>query len=452
MMFPDEVTLAEVLRDAGYRTGIFGKWHLGDNFPMRAMDQGFQESLVHSGGGIGQPSDPPDNRYQDPMLQHNGAWDKHTGYCTDVFTDAAIEFIEANKDRPFYCHLATNAPHSPLEIDDVKVAPYLAMGLPERTAKVYAMIANVDENIGKVLATLHALKLDDNTIVIFMTDNGADARSDTRFSAGLRGQKGTVYQGGIRVPFFIRWPGKVAAGKDVGRLAAHIDVMPTLLDACGVVPPKGVHIDGESCLPLLLDQEVSLPDRTLFTQWHRGDEPEPYNNCAVRTQRYKLVNGVELYDFENDPGEQVDVAAAKPEVVAELRAKYDAWFLDVSGTRGYAPPRIHIGAGQANPVTLTRQDWRGVAGSSDENVGYWEVEVAAGGTYDVVLRMPPAPAPADVHFELGDVAAKQAIDRGATECQFERVRLERGPVRLRAWLTTGDTTLGARYVDVTRLR
>ncbi|MBM4042793.1 MAG: arylsulfatase, partial [Planctomycetes bacterium] len=254
MMHPDEVTLAEVLAAAGYKTGIFGKWHLGDNYPLRPIDQGFQEALTHKGGGLCQPSDFPGNPgYTDPILDHNGKPEPTKGYCTDVYTDAALKFIEANKGQPWFCYHATNAPHSPLQVDEKYVEPYRKMGLGENTAKVYGMVANIDENVGRLLAKLDELKLAENTIVIFLTDNGPcgsqrDKGQPIRFNAGLRDQKGTVYDGGIRVPFFFRWPAKIKTGRKVGTIAAHIDVLPTLAAACGARVPPDIKLDGLSLM------------------------------------------------------------------------------------------------------------------------------------------------------------------------------------------------------------
>ncbi len=262
MMYPEEVTLAEMLGSAGYRTGIFGKWHLGDNYPMRAIDQGFQEAVNHLGGGISQPSDlPGGSSYFDPVVMHNGRVQQYKGYCTDVFTSEAIRFIEENRARPFFTYLATNAPHSPLQVDEKYVAPFRAKGLDETTAKVYGMVTNLDENIGRLLDRVKALGIEDNTIVIFMTDNGPQ---QPRYNAGMRGRKGTVYEGGIRVPFFVRWPRSLKPGRTVDRLAAHIDVVPTLLDACGVPAPKGLRLDGRSLMPLLRREKAEWPDRMIF--------------------------------------------------------------------------------------------------------------------------------------------------------------------------------------------
>src|SRR5262249_33126445 len=238
MMDPEEITLAERLAAAGYRTGIFGKWHLGDNHPMRPIDQGFQEALVIKGGGIGQPSDPPGgSSYFDPVLQHNGRSETYPGYCSDVFTTAAIDFLVAADRRPFFAYLAFNCPHDPLQAPPAELAQYRAMSLnagdfpqvgapipralmsnPDTIARVYAMVTNIDTNVGRILAALEARGLARDTIVIFLTDNGP---AQVRFNAGLRGRKGTVYEGGIHVPCFIRWPGHLPGGSVVDRIAAH---------------------------------------------------------------------------------------------------------------------------------------------------------------------------------------------------------------------------------------
>ena len=449
MMDPDEVTLAEMLGAAGYRTGIFGKWHLGDNYPMRPEDQGFGEVLVHNGGGIGQPSDPPGSGYFNPVLRHNGAWGKHKGYCTDVFFDAALRFVEANRDKPFFAYIPTNAPHGPFIVADELWKPFKAMGFDDRTAKVYGMVKNIDDNIGKLLARLKALGLDENTIVIFLTDNGPNGK---RFTMGLRGAKGSVYEGGIRTAFFLRWPAKVAPGRKVERVAAHIDVVPTLLDACGVAKPADLKLDGLDLLPLILGHAGDWPDRTIHVQWHRGDAPVAFRACAARGQRWKLVNGKELYDLQTDPGEKKNVAAGHPDIVKQMRAGYEAWLKDVSATRGYDPPRIHIGTPHENPTTLTRQDWRGPRASwGRDGLGYWEVKVAEAGTYQITLRFGKLGMAAPVHVQLGDVKLSKTIEKGASTCVFDNVELKAGDGRLEAWVTLKKKPVGVQYVDVKRL-
>ncbi|MEW6237364.1 MAG: arylsulfatase [Candidatus Omnitrophota bacterium] len=448
MMHGGETTLAELLGGTGYRTGIFGKWHLGDNYPMRPIDQGFQEALVHNGGGIGQPADPPGNRYHNPILQRNGKAEKHEGYCTDIFTSAAIGFIRENRQRPFFCYLATNAPHTPLQIDDSYVKPYLDMGLDETTAKVYGMVTNIDDNIGNLLAELRTLGLERNTIVIFLTDNGPQ---QTRYTAGLRGLKGQVYEGGIRTSFFIRWPERIQTGAKIDRIAAHIDILPTLLEACGVSKPDNLAIDGKSLLPLLTQKTPAWPDRTLYFQWHRGDEPILFRNCAARGQRYKLINGEELYDMNADPGEKNDIAAVHPDIAAAMRKDCEKWFRDVSSSRGYAPPRIQLGTPYENPTILTRQDWRGPrAGWSKDSLGYWEVETAAAGTYKIILRFDPVQNASEAHFQLSSATATQPIQKGEDSCIFSSVSLNSGAGRLEAWIESNGNSVGVNYVDVSK--
>ena len=457
MMHPDEVTIAELLGPAGYRTGIFGKWHLGDDYPLRPIDQGFQEALVLRGGGLCQPSDPPGgNSYTNPILEHNGREVKTEGYCTDVYTDAALKFIEENRDRPWFVYHATNAPHLPLQVPDRYVEPYRKMGLGENTARAYGMIANIDENVGRLLAKLKELNLEGNTLVIFLTDNGADAFArdrgqPVRFSAGLRAAKASVYDGGIRVPFFIRWPGKLQAGRKIETVAAHIDVLPTLLDACGVPRPADLKLDGLDLLPLLLGRAGDWPDRTIYIQWHRGDVPVLFRACCARNQRHKLVDGKELYDMVADPGEQHDIAAQHPDIVAAMRKGYQEWFRDVSSTRGYDPPRIILGTPHENPTRLTRQDWRGPrAGWAPDSLGHWEVRIGQAGRYEVKLLFARTSGAAQAHFQLGKASLDKPLEAGATSCVFDGVALAEGDARLEAWIDQAGKTVGVHYVEVRR--
>jgi arylsulfatase A-like enzyme len=447
MMYPDEVTLAEYLRKTGYHTGIFGKWHLGDNYPMRSADQGFQDSLVCKGGGVGQPSDPPGNSYFDPALYQNGYEKKYTGYCTDIFFGAAMEFIEKHRRDPWFVYLPTNAPHDPLTVAEDYVKSFRDKGLDDATAKTYGMVANIDQNTGRLLTRLRELGLEEDTILIYLTDNGPQR---DRFNAGMRGRKGTVYQGGIRVPCFLRWPRQVKAGSTQDRIAAHIDLLPTILEACGT-KADGPPIDGRSLMPLLRGEMTSWPDRTLFTQWHRGDVPELFRACAARTQQYKLVNGSELYDLAADPGESKDIAAQRPEIAANLRRQTEAWFKDVSSTRGYAPPRIHLGTRHENPVVLTRQDWRGdKSGWAPDSIGHWEVDVRTSGRYQVRLRIAKLAEPGTAEVRIGTATQRIEIAAGAESCQLDNLQLVAGPARAEATVTSGGRTLGALYMDVSK--
>ncbi|MBM3981142.1 MAG: arylsulfatase [Planctomycetes bacterium] len=414
LMRPDVKTLPELLAAAGYRTGLFGKWHLGDNYPLRPEDRGFQETLWSNGGGLAQPSDHPDapraTAYFDPILKRNGKEVKTKGYCTDVFTDAALKFVTTESDKPFFAYVAYNAPHAPYQVPDDFADKYAKRKLGEdafpkdgqpwagkklnanEIGRAYGMIENIDTNFGRLMKALDDKKLAENTIVVFLTDNGPGG---VRWNAGLRNRKGTVYEGGVRVPCYLRYPAKVKP-QALGTALAHIDLAPTLYELCGT-KPKGAF-DGRSFAPTLLGELADWAPRTLFVQWHRGDEPEKYRAFAARGPRYKLVqaNGVapnakwqpkyELFDIANDPFEEKDLAADKPDEVAKLKKEYETWFADVT-KKGFAPPKIVLGSDKEPVTRLSRQDWRGPkAGWDADSVGHWEVNFARPGRYKVTIR------------------------------------------------------------------
>jgi arylsulfatase A-like enzyme len=458
----DEVTMADLFAANGYRTGLFGKWHLGDNYPYRPQDRGFREVLTFGGGGIGNTPDFWGNNYFDDTLRHNGKLEKFNGYCTDVFFAAALRFIERNKDRPFFAYVATNAPHAPYNVADKYSKPYLAQGVPEQRARFYGMIANIDENVGRLLARLKELGLEENTIVVFMTDNGTSGGYNEKsggHNAGMRGIKGSEYDGGHRVPCFVRWPGQLAGGKDVARVAAHIDVLPTLLDLCGLPKPEKVAFDGASLRPLLTGKG-DWPARTLLVHSQRIDHPEKWRKCAVMTDRWRLVNGKELYDMPADPGQKKDVAREHPEAVADLRRAYERWWTDIS-RRFDEYCEIVIGSEQESPTLLCCHDWHGeLAPSGQEMVrravvanGFWAVEAARPGKYAITLRQQPAAAKLPLQaktarLSVGDVDASRPVPPGATSVTFE-VRLKAGKTRLQTWLTEADgRSRGAYYVEV----
>jgi arylsulfatase A-like enzyme len=472
MMHADEVTLAETLRANGYRTGIFGKWHLGDNYPLRAMDQGFEEALVLRGGGIGQPSDPPGGeRYHDPILSHNGVLKKMKGYCSDVYTSHAMEFIEKHRAEPFFVYLPFNAPHGPLETPEKEYKDYKnadpdknqpALGQRSRKTdedaarKVYAMVANVDNNIGRLMAKLKALNLDEKTIVVFFTDNGPQ---QPRYNGGLRGLKTSVYDGGLRVPCFVRWPGTLKAGTEISERAAHIDLAPTLLEACGVERAGNVKIDGRSLWPLLTGRAPSLPPRSLFFQWHRGDVPEALRAFAVVTPEWKLVQAAgvqadvafahkyELFKLSEDPYEQHDLAAQNPEIVSRLKADYEAWFADVKSSREFAKPRIHIGTPHEAVTVLTKQEWRGPRASwGSDGLGHWDAVVERGGDYRVTVYFTQNSG--TVAASIGGVHAEQRIEGGDSSITFELKNVPTGETRVETWVEQGDKKIGTKHVHV----
>ena len=310
----DEVTMAETFSRSGYRTGIFGKWHLGDNHPFRAHERGFQEAVVMGGGAIGNMPDYWDNDYFDDTYKHNGRWEKYSGYCTDVFFKAAMDFMTASPGTPFFCYLPTNASHWPHNVAEEYVKPYRGR-VPDNRATLYGVIANLDENIGRMLRFLSEHGLENDTILIFMTDNGTGfgAEFDAQgfltggFNAGMRAQKGSVYEGGHRVPFFIRWPqGKIGGGKDVDELTIMQDVLPTLVDLCGLKKPSG--LEGTSLAGLIRATTKQLPDRIEVIQFSRLDKPRPMKrDAAVLWKKWRLVSDTELYDIAKDRGQEENV-------------------------------------------------------------------------------------------------------------------------------------------------
>ncbi len=409
IMASSEKTIAEMLKQVDYKTGVFGKWHLGDNYPGRPIDQGFDESLVHLSGGMGQVGDITtyfrgDSSYFDPVLWHNGHKRNYPGYCSDIFTDNAIKFIENNQDTPFFCYLSFNAPHTPLQVPDdyyqlyADVDPSLVFDKnnssgwqmtekdKEDARKVYAMVTNIDDNIGKVLDVLDELGIAKNTVVIFMTDNGPE---QLRYVGGMRGKKGSVYRGGTRVPFFLRYPALYAGNKDIETTAAHIDILPTIAKICNVDIPKTTKIDGRNLLPLMNDQKVGWADRPLFFYWSRR-YPELYNNIALQKANYKLVGHTDynakieefqLFNIKTDPQEQRNIVVENINIAKDLKNDLDKIYQElISSENILNPPRIKLGSDFENPVLLNRNDADGQRGiwDQEEVFGKWRVEIAEG--------------------------------------------------------------------------
>ncbi len=415
-MAPSEVTIAEMLKGANYRTGIFGKWHLGDNYPSRPNDQGFDESVIHLSGGMGQVGDfttyfQKDSSYFDPVLWHNGEQQAYDGYCSDIFAEQAIEFIKQNQSSPFFCYLSFNAPHTPLQVPDKYYQMYkdidpsagLDGDLPhpemsekdkEDARKVYGMVTNIDDNLGKVFSTLDELDIADNTIVIFMTDNGPQQR---RYVAGMRGRKGSVYRGGVRVPFFMRYPNQFSESRDIEIPTVHMDMLPTLADLCNAQLPTNRMIDGKSWLPLLQGNTVNWADRSLFFYWTRK-YPELYHNTALQRGNYKLVghtsydaepDDFELFNLLDDPYEQQNLISEQPEIAKELKNQLDQHFYElIQSPNLINPPAVVIGDNADYPIYLNRNDASGERGiwAQEDVFGKWLVEVIHEGYYDLSFR------------------------------------------------------------------
>ncbi len=425
-MHGDEITIAEMLKEQGYVTGIFGKWHLGDNYPMRPQDQGFDETLVHRSGRLGQVPDFP-NSYIDPKLWENGKYVQKQGYCTDIFFSAAIDFIEQQKNKPFFIYLPSNIAHSSsevrTEVPEEYSKPYLDQGLKYRIATALGMLNNFDENFGRLIAKLDELKLRKNTLVIFLSDDGNVLINPT----GLRGRGySSTYQGSIHVPCFVQWPGQLKGGITIDKMAHHIDILPTILDITKIDKKPGHIIDGVSLLPLLKGDFNNWPDRKLFLQCTRGIKPSRYNNSAVITERYKLIGNpgtfenpggpdsmkepvFELYDLIEDPNETTDLADKYPEILEMLRSEYDKWFDDMKNTRQFAPGVIHIGSDKENPTYLSRyQD----ATYVDKTPSGWPVFIEKEGKYEVKINRGDSLGKGKLCVELNSVLLQQTLNEG----------------------------------------
>ena len=337
-------TLPQLLKTAGYSTAIFGKWHLGDEEAYRPENRGFDEVYIHGGGGIGQTypgscGDAPGNTNIDPALWHNGKWEKTKGYCTDLFFAQAIKWMNDRRAarQPFFAYVPLNAAHGPHVVPKEYYQQYVGKpGVNEETAKFFGMLENVDTNFGALLKKLKEWGIEDNTLVIYIaSDNGGTAGVKI-FNAGMKGSKGTPYQGGTRVPCFFRWPaGGIKGGAECAALSAHLDIFPTLAEITGAKLSDEVRkqVEGRSLLPLLKNPQAGWADRMLVHhvgRWARGkSEESKYKTCSIQNSRFTLVNNAELYDLKADPGETTNVIAGHPDVVATLRAAYDPWWAGV---------------------------------------------------------------------------------------------------------------------------
>lgn len=347
---PDAITIAQVLKGAGYTTGIFGKWHLGDEPDHQPGKRGFDEVFIHGGGGIGQTypgscGDAPGNEYFNPAILHNGTFEKTKGFCTDVFTDQALRWMESVKGKqPFFCYIPYNAAHVPLSCPEEFKKPYEGK-VPDNVATFFGMVANIDSNVGHILAKLDEWGIAKNTLVIFMNDNGGYGPACKVYNAGMRGSKNTPWLGGTRAVSLWRWAGELQP-HDADGVTSNIDFFPTLAELGGATLDEKAQkqVAGRSLVPLLHDAAVSWPERTLFThigRWPKGADVEDYkySGCSVRHGQWHLVSegnsnkprpkGWQLFDVKADMGETHDIAAEHPDLVAKLDAEYDQWWKSV---------------------------------------------------------------------------------------------------------------------------
>lgn len=434
LLFEDEVILPQIFAQNGYTNGMFGKWHLGDNYPFRPEDRGFHEVVRHGGGGITQGPDYWGNDYFDDTYWHNGKMEKYEGYCTDVFFSEAIDFIETNKDKPFFCYIATNAPHGPLNVPKDYLDMYKDVkGIEDRFKRFYGMITNIDDNFKLLEKKLEDLDIADNTILIFTTDNGT-AGGNKVFDAGLRGAKGSEYEGGHRVPLFIRWPdGKLTGGKDIDKLVAHYDLLPTFVDLLGFDFNPVKPLDGRSLRPLLYGDGEDWPNRVLYMDTQRLQDLVKYRKYTVMDDDWRLVNGTELYDMNKDRSQTTNVYDQHPEVVEKLALGYEKWWqsiLDEKADERYA--YIKVGSPQENPSRISSHDmltgkftqmWHQYgAANAVQATGKWKIEFVEDGEYKISLRRFPRESGLGINETFPAQKKKIELDRtmpASTKSDFE---------------------------------
>ncbi len=479
--------MPELFAKGGYKTGLFGKWHLGDTFPNRPTDRGFQEAAYHLGWGMLQSTPEVGNPLTDGRYFHNGVAEQFKGHCTDAWFDKALAWMGERKAKgePFLCYIPTNAPHAPcLDLPEY-VDPYKGKG----PAGFFGMIAHLDRRFGDLDKFLADNGLRDNTVVVFTTDNGGTAGVPT-FNAGLRGHKTEYYEGGHRVPCWVRWPaGKLGDPRDIDVPTQNADLLPTLLDLCGLPAPvrPGITADetrlyaGTSLVPLLRGDPAKFPDRTLVVQY--GQTPAA-NDCCVIWKQWRLVKGKELYDVAADRGQKADVAAANPDVVAAMAKAYAEWWKGVEPLVSDFVP-IHLGAKEQPTVELTSGDWANIyadnigfvrAAVGGPTGGVWHVEVDRPGAYEFTLRRWPEqvktalgakyddpaggpkaaatrafPGIATAFVEAGGVKGTSPADPKAMGAVV-RVTLPAGKTTLKAWFRNGEgkDVCGAFFVTATR--
>ncbi|HVX14875.1 MAG TPA: arylsulfatase [Pirellulales bacterium] len=411
----------------GYRTALFGKWHLGDSYPNLPEWRGFERAVYHLGWGITSMADLWENDYFNGRFRSRGELKQYTGYCTDVWFKLAQDWVRerAAQDEPFFLYLPTNAPHGPLWVPGQYKKPYEGRG----PAAFFGMIANIDENLGRLDGLLRQTGQWENTILVYFHDNGGTAGVKT-FNAGMRGHKTEYYEGGHRAACFIRWPaGGLRMPCDIDTLSEVQDLLPTLIDLCQLRTSGPAHFDGTSLAGLLKGTVDTFPDRTLVVQY--GQRPEKWDS-AVMWRKWRLVKGQELYDLASDFGQTTDVASEHPDVVKRLRDSYDGWWAGLADKLDDFSP-ISIGAEAENPVTLSAADWANIYCDNMHNLregvnrnGPWHVFVEQDGTYEIELRRWPREADAAIRDGVPEFKAVDGTLPPGKALPVAKVRLKLG--------------------------
>lgn len=421
----DEQTIAEVFRSAGYKTAAFGKWHSGMQYPYHPNARGFDEYYGFCSGHWG--------NYFSPMLEHNGQLVQGNGFIIDDLTNRAIQFIDDHRDQPFFVYLPLNTPHSPMQVPDpywdrfvdkqIVPDPDKANARSQKlmhTRAALAMCENIDDNVGRLIQHLETTKLAENTIVIYFSDNGPNG---ARFNGGMRGRKGSTFEGGLRVPFLIRYPHEIQAGTRVSRIAGAIDLLPTLADFAGIEYQPRKPLDGISIAPLLRGSGDAIPSRLIFSTWNK--------KASVRSDRFRLQLDGTLYDLEADPGETTDVRDQHPQTASRLGSALQAWIDQTAllSSRESDPRPLTLGHPEERQTQLPARDavphggitrsnrfpnctyMKNWTGAADDRIT-WDVEVLEGGTFEVVMYYACTDESVGTEIELsfGEQSLKASIE------------------------------------------
>jgi len=401
ILLEDEETMPEVFQRNGYKTAMLGKWHLGDNYPFRPHDRGFQDAFYHGGGGVQQTPDYWNNDYFDDTYFRNGVPEKTKGYCTDVWFDEAIQYSQDANDEPFFLYLALNAAHGPFNVPEEYAKMYESAPLSDIQKRFYGMISNIDDNFGRLVAHLKKTDQFDNTIIIFTTDNGTAKGITTikesgevlGYNSGLRGTKGSHYDGGHKVPFFMSWPdGNIQSESKSNDLVAHVDLLPTLAELVDIPFSAKKPLDGKSMVATLMGEKTDV-ERMLVVDTQRNQLPEKGRNSAVMQGEWRLVNGSELYNTLEDVGQKNDISEMHSERVKKMQDFYDDWWESILPDIRYA--EIPIGAEAANPVLITAHDmhtsdnipWNQIQIRKGDAspIGYYSIHIVEDGEYQFKL-------------------------------------------------------------------
>lgn len=400
-------TMAKVFKQNGYSTGHFGKWHLGDTYPFRPHDRGFDLSIHNQAWGIASLAEYWQNDATDDRYWRNNELQKFKGYNTDAFFSEAMSWIK-EQDGPFFVYLPTTAAHGPFKVPERYAAPYKTKDLAPAVRNFYGMIANIDENVARLEAFLKEQGLRENTILIFMTDNGTVIGHQV-YNAGMRGHKMSEYDGGHRVPFFLRWPAAdLDEPRDIDTLAHDTDVLPTLVELCGLKTGAGDRFDGKSLKPLLDGDSRTFADRKFVIQYRAEFKKW---SCAVLWNQWRLVNGSELYDVSTDPGQKRNVYDQHPKVVQAMRDYYEKWFQEVAKVQGQTN-YFHVGAKQEPVAWLSSCNWTGSYCDNWGNLatgrrfGWWNLVADSSGEYEVSLYMFHPDADTPLNKSLLNVPAR----------------------------------------------